>query len=437
MTADTYTEKIVFNKILADSRLFESVETRFFEIGEIQKVYEISKQFFLKYKESPSKEQMKHLIKANKLDELITFEYIDALFNINLEDYDKEWLSETVEAWIYWRSLNTSLFEAFTFMKTQKVDTENVKDVVDKVVSMIRDGGTLDLGTDNFLDFSDPTHHKSISYESFNTGYSYFDLTMGGGWIPGTLNVLAGGPKSGKSVWLLNMAANAVRSSKNVMIVTLELLDYQYLQRLSANLMGVTTVDYSNNIDDPVWMKKKIQETINYGDGFNPFGHLFIKSYPASTASVNDVETFIKKIETTKGIKFDLVVIDYINIMKNWRNPNTENLYQKIKQIAEDVRAMAMRNKWAILSATQINRTNLGNSDMFMTDISESMGLAATVDTLYGIIQTEIQKAENEYIIKALALRNSEEINLKKKFSVDYKRMTIKETNEPPFSASI
>jgi len=437
MTPDVYTEKIVFNKVLSDSKLFDTVETKFFEIGEIQKVYEISRQFFLKYKESPSREQMKHLIKANKLDEAISLEYVDGLFNINLSDYDAEWLNETVEAWIYWRSLNTSLFDAFTFMKTQKVDTENVKDVVDKVVSMIRDGGNIDLGSDSVLDFSDPTCHKSISYESFNTGYSYFDLTMGGGWIPGTLNVLAGGPKSGKSVWLLNMAANAVKSNKNVMIVTLELLDYQYLQRLSANLMGVTTTEYSNNIDDPVWMKKKIQETINYGDGFNPFGHLFIKSYPASTASVNDIETFIRKIETSKGIKFDLIVIDYINIMKNWRNPNTENLYQKIKQIAEDVRAMAMRNRWAILSATQINRTNLGNSDMFMTDISESMGLAATVDTLFGIIQTEIMKAENEYIIKALALRNSEEINLKKKFSVDYKRMTIKENNEPPFSASI
>ena len=437
MNPDVYTEKIVFNKILSDPKLFESVETKFFEVGEIQKIYDISKRFFSKYKEPPSKQQIKHLVTSNSLDEVLTMDYIDGLFSISLADYDKEWLDETVEAWVYWRSLNTSLFDAFTFMKTQKVDTDNVKDVVDKVVSMIRDGGAVDLGNDTFLDFSDPTCHKSISYESFSTGYSYFDTTMGGGWIPGTLNVLAGGPKSGKSVWLLNMAANAVKSSKNVMIVTLELLDYQYLQRLSANLMGVTTTDYSNNIDDPVWMKKRIQETINYGDGFNPFGHLFIKSYPASTASTNDIETFIKKVELTKGIKFDLVVLDYINIMKNWRNPNTENLYQKIKQIAEDVRAMAMRNRWAILSATQINRTNLGNSDIFMTDISESMGLAATVDTLFGIIQTEIMKAENEYIIKALALRNSEEINLKKKFSVDYKRMTIKENSEPTFSASI
>jgi hypothetical protein len=32
--------------------------------------------------------------------------------------------------------------------------------------------------------------------------------------------------------------------------------------------------------------------------------------------------------------------------MKNWRNPNTENSYSKIKQLAEDLRAMATRNNW-------------------------------------------------------------------------------------------
>jgi hypothetical protein len=29
----------------------------------------------------------------------------------------------------------------------------------------------------------------------------------------------------------------------------------------------------------------------------------------------------------------------------------------KIKQIAEDLRAMAMRNSWAIVTATQVNRS--------------------------------------------------------------------------------
>lgn len=362
----------------------------------------------------------------------MSVDYIDSLIENN-SGYDEDWLQQTLEGWISWRALNTTLFDAFTFMKGQKVTAQNAKDVADRVVNIIRDGASIDLANDDCLDFSDPENHRSITMKSFSTGYNFIDQTMGGGWIPGTLNVLMGAQKSGKSVWLLNLAANAVRTGKNVMIITLELLDYQYLQRISSNLMGVSTGEYSKKLieKDSLWLKKNIRKVIDYGDGYNPFGALYIKSYPTSTASANDIESFIRKKEETKGIKFDLIVIDYLNIMKNWRNPNTENLYIKVKQISEDVRAMALRNNWAIASATQINRTNVGSTDMSMTDISESMGLASTVDTLYGIIQSDLMKAEGEYVLKSLALRNSEDSGMRKKFLVEYPKMMIRETLEP------
>ena len=37
-----------------------------------------------------------------------------------------------------------------------------------------------------------------------------------------------------------------------------------------------------------------------------------------------------------------MVYIDYLNLMKNWRNPNSENTYLKVKQLAEDVKAVAI-----------------------------------------------------------------------------------------------
>lgn len=432
MNGDVQTEKIILNQILADCKYFDSVKDDFFETPEIRKAYEISRRFYEKYKHSPEKRQLKHLVQVNKLEDALPMDYIEGLIEPNVS-YDEDYLQQTIEAWISWRALNTTLFDAFTFMKSKKVTTDNAKDVVDKVISIIRDGASIDLANDDCLDFSDPDSHKSITMKSFTTGYNFIDQTMGGGWIPGTLNVLMGAQKSGKSVWLLNLAANAVRAGKNVMIITLELLDYQYLQRISSNLMDVSTGEYSKKLidQDSLWLKKNIRRVIDYGDGYNPFGSLFIKSYPTSTASSNDIENFIKKKEESKGIKFDLVVIDYLNIMKNWRNPNTENLYLKVKQISEDVRAMALRNDWAVVSATQISRTNAGSTDMSMTDISESIGLASTVDTLYGIIQTDLMKAESEYILKSLALRNSEDSGLRKKFTIDYSKMTIRETLDP------
>ena len=39
-----------------------------------------------------------------------------------------------------------------------------------------------------------------------------------------------------------------------------------------------------------------------------------------------------------RKIKLGCIVIDYINILSNFRNPNFENTYLKIKQIAEDLK---------------------------------------------------------------------------------------------------
>jgi nucleoid-associated protein YgaU len=85
-------------------------------------------------------------------------------------------------------------------------------------------------------------------------------------------------------------------------------------------------------------LKKKIQSVRQ--SQLNEFGVLHTKEFPASTCSVNDLRTYLKKAEEVLGLKFDNIFVDYINIMKNWRNANSENTYMKIKQIADAVIGM-------------------------------------------------------------------------------------------------
>ena len=132
-------------------------------------------------------------------------------------------------------------------------------------------------------------------------------------------------------------------------------------------------------------------------------------------------------MEQENGIKFKIVVVDYINIMKNWRNPNTENTYMKIKQIAEDVRAMAQRNDWAIITATQTKQSAFDEDTMAMNAVSESSGLVATVDLMFGIIQTPQMYAAAQYKLKVLANRDEGYKNSVKLFNVDYSYMRIQE----------
>ncbi|MCS7073613.1 MAG: SDR family NAD(P)-dependent oxidoreductase [Bacteroidia bacterium] len=140
-----------------------------------------------------------------------------------------------------------------------------------------------------------------------------------------------------------------------------------------------------------------------------------------------ELENWLKKMEEIKKIKFKVIIIDYINILKNWRNPNSENTYMKIKQIAEDLRAMAMRNDWCVITATQINRSGFNSTDISDINIAESSGLGHTADAMFGIIQDELMYIQKEYLLKLLANRNEGYKNTKKRFIIDYNYMKISE----------
>ena len=211
----------------------------------------------------------------------------------------------------------------------------------------------------------------------------------------------------------------------NCAYITFELQEEIINMRIGANLLSIENDNYEIKAADQDFMKRKMTDLKQ--SVIIPLGKLHVKEFPSSTCSVNDLRTYLKKAEEVLGFKFDNIFVDYINIMKNWRNPNTENLYMKIKQISEDLRAMAMEEQWAVISATQTNRSGWETSDLNITNISESAALLHTVDVLFGIITNAEMKARNEYFLKCLANRVSGYENTRKRYTVDWKYFRIEE----------
>jgi hypothetical protein len=113
--------------------------------------------------------------------------------------------------------------------------------------------------------------------------------------------------------------------------------------------------------------------------------------------------------------------------MKNYRNPNSENTYMKIKQIAEDLRAMGKKNGWCIITATQTNRSQFDTNDINASQISESAGLGATVDAMFGIIADALMLAQGKYYLKCIYDRVSPQANKKKLFDCNFNFLRISE----------
>ena len=410
----THLEKIFFHYLIERRELLDIVKSRFFDTADIRKIYEIVQEFSEKYTDVPTRSQINELIKMKGLADELDSKKIDYLYEVNLKEYEEEWLRETAESWIEYKNLDLSVYDLLNYLKTTKVTTENVKDVVQNAKNIITERNNIQFNFDEGLDFFNPESHHQPSTDTFSTGIPMMDLVLGGGWYSKALFCFIGEMKIGKSIWLANVAANSVKLGYNTAVLSLEMRDRKLIKRLGANLLGINMKEYDAIAEDRTMIKQKIS---NMGyESLQVPGKLYVKEFPTSSAGVPDIERYLIKMEEIKGIKFKVIVLDYINILKNWRNPNSENTYMKIKQIAEDLRAMAMRNNWAIVTATQINRSGFGSTDLSANNISESAALGHTVDAMFGIIQDEIMHANREYILKLIANRNDGYKNARQKF---------------------
>ena len=418
-------ENIWFRSVIDNPAYIDATDVSFFKNSDYQEAFKVIKSFWKKYQQIPSKIQVRESAKLLKIDDKLTDSLLDSMWMINLEDYDVEWLQQNVESWIEWKTLEKSAVDSINYIRSTDVTPDNIKDVINTYKSIVVDRNKVDFSFDIGLNFRDPDSHKQPSNLTFSSGYEYIDFCLGGGFSAKGLYVLLGQPKVGKTLWLGNIATQAIRASNNVAIITLELNDRKYMKRLGSNLLGIRMSEYKDSAENDFLIKKKITNLAF--ENLRTPGELVVKEFPTSQASAIDVENWLTKVEQIMGIKFKIVIIDYINIMKNWRNPNSENTYMKIKQIAEDLRAAAQRNQWAIVTATQTKQSEFDATDLSMNSASESSGLVATVDGMFGIIQDPMMYTNNEYKLKLLANRDEGYKNSYKKFLVDYNFMRISE----------
>ena len=422
-------EKIFFRLSLEKVKYLQAIKSGFYTSEEIDALSFLANKFYSKFNETPSKEQLELLVKNHpKSKERVSENILNIIFEVDLNKYDEEWITSTAESWIKWRTFNTSFTDTIEFIKTTQVTPENVEAIVTKVKGIINDRNNLTFNSDLGLDFFDWEAHDQKETEKVSTGYNFLDDMLSGGYDKGgNLVVYAGEQNIGKSIYLANDAANFVKMGTNTVVITAEMAAHKFVKRIGSNLLSVNINDYAEKAKNKEHIKRRL-ETV--GDGFTPPGNLYVKQFPTSQATVLDIEAYVNQIEEERQIKVGAVVIDYINILANYRNQNTENTYMKIKQIAEDLRAMGIRNDWLIVTATQITRSGYNASDITMTDIAESAGLSHTADVMLGIIQDDLMRANQEYWLKVLKIRDGEGKGTKCKLNIDWNYMRLQETHE-------
>jgi replicative DNA helicase len=434
-------EKIIFNFVLTEDdndiimkpknvetldkrEVIPLIKAHYFNDDSLQRLYREAKKWFIEYGKIPTRNELRQIANLANLD--MSESKFNSLFEVDLTSYNYEFLFKYTKAFIFYKNLNASVIDVLSYLKTTDINPENVElitnDVREKFNSKLNVSFT---SAESGLNFFTSIDHVQLSKVGNPTGFPFFDKTLGGGWNPKTLVVFQGRPKVGKSMVLSNIAARAFMAGCHVGIGTLELSDRKYMKRLGSSILSIPFKDYDSMLDNS--QVSEVAHRIQHLKNEMPqLGQLIVKEFPTGTASAIDIENYFLKVQQNTGIKFTVIVVDYINLMRPLREQG--NTYEKIKVISEELRAVAIRNEWCIITATQIKRDAVDDQDISMSDIAESFGLVHTVDSLFGLIRGPMEKRMK---IKLIANRDGGYTESFKMYRMSYEFAKLTEEYDP------
>ena len=225
---------------------------------------------------------------------------------------------------------------------------------------------------------------------------------------------------TGKSLFMCHVAASSLAMGKNVLYITLEMAEERIAERIDANLLNV---DIGQLKDLPKSMFSTRVKKLND----KTKGKLIIKEYPTASAHAGHFKALLSELALKRSFKPDIIFIDYLNICASSRLSSSSgvNSYSYIKAIAEEIRGLAVEYDVPIFSATQTNRTGFSNTDVDLTNTSESIGVPATADLMFALISTEELEGLGQLMIKQLKNRYNDP-NLHKRFMIGVDRAKMK-----------
>jgi len=386
-----------------------------------QKIYDQIKKFIDDFNAVPNTDA---LIVAFQNDKSLTDdqykEIIQYVNELTPTEHNRDWLLTETEKFCKDKALYNAILNSISIIdgRDKSLSTDGIPQLLQDALAVCFDNNVGHDYIDNAQSRYD-FYHKVESRIPFDL--DYFNKITNGGLPNKTLNVVLAGTGVGKSLFMCHVAASILAQGKNVLYITLEMAEERIAERIDANLMNIT-MDQLKDLPRALFENRieKIRDKTT--------GKLIIKEYPTTSAHVGHFKALLNELQLKRQFKPDMIIVDYLNICASSRFKAGANInsYTLIKSIAEELRGLAVEENLPILSATQTTRGGYGNTDVELTDTSESFGLPATVDLMFALIATEELDQLNQIMVKQLKNRyNDPTINKRFVVGIDRARMKL------------
>ena len=396
------------------------IEPDYFHDSSERVLFEEIAQYMVKYNARPSKEALGIEVEArNNLSETDVQNIRTILTTFDDVTGTDEWMQDTTEKWCKKQAIYNALMESVGIANgDSKQKTEDaIPSILSSALAVSFDSN---VGHDYIEDASERFDFYTRKEDKIPFDIELLNKITKGGLTNKSLNIALAGTGVGKSLFMCHVAAASLMQGKNVLYITAEMAEEKIAERIDANLLNV-------NIQDISSLSKKMFEDKVTKVAKKVQGSLIIKEYPTAQAHSGHFKALLNELQLKKNFRPDIIFIDYLNICASSRikSGSNANSYTLVKSIAEELRGLAVEFNLPIVSATQTTRSGYGNSDVDITDTSESFGLPATADLMVALISTEELEGLGQIMVKQLKNRYNDP-TIHKRFVVGIDRAKMR-----------
>jgi hypothetical protein len=391
---DLSREDLVLRKFFEDSiiqsRICNHLDPDLFDDQDNKRICDFINRFHKKFSKYPSAQELITALPKGTRERT----KLMVINNTTIPTLDRDFTISMIESFFREKQTEKVLTNAAEFIHDGQVD--NIGDLVKELHNAVNFTLNLDIGLHLSDDAQEALDRLNVSLCAIPAALELVRRATSpkdgyGGHYRKALSVYYGMPNVGKSILLCNDAAYAYQAGFNVLYVTMEMAEELIWERITANITDIElgTVRGKSALE--------IQELLaqNKLEHAEKSGNLYVKAMPTS-ATVVDIENEIVEIKRTKGIDIDLLVVDYIGIMKAAKRSGSfkdHTLYTLIKEVAEQLRDLAKSKNIAVVTASQLKREGYENKEASMKDVAGSVGLNDTADFVITITQDPLLKS--------------------------------------------
>ena len=309
------------------------------------------------------------LLKENKKE---AAKIVEQALKINLSELSDTELLNQITSWVTKKKLKKILLNVAEEISLEESEIDNIVEraIKDLMNLSVRNSSRdeLDIESKEQLAFGVYNRLKLFARE-FISGFPTLDKKLP--MHRGTVAVLLGAPGRGKTINLLNFAIRNALAGKRVLFFALESdLAFYGLKALSITLANK---GYEKEID---WIKEHPQEVLKHINGDLFPGKLKLVYQPPGTLTTADIRQYLNN-ERIKGNNYDMVVIDYLGLMKErgLKGDSGTTMFLKYDNITKSLANVAKEMRMFVLTAQQFNRGGIRKGAA--TDLSDTAGSVA------------------------------------------------------------